>query len=106
MTATDLITEYFDDQIERLETLIDRIETMGNVATTDYSQEIPNYGHVITVRDFKRCVANGSFIDYDGFGHPVKEINGVLKASGIRINPSTAHNDIPRDAEYIVWFNR
>lgn len=42
------------------------------------------------------------FIDYDGFGHPVKD----RKCDpDIYIKPSKRH-EIPEDATHIVWYNR
>lgn len=57
---------------------------------------------VYTVEAFKEYVACGAFIDYDGYGHPVKD---GLADSSIDIHPSKIHK-IPPDATHIIWFNR
>jgi len=66
-----------------------------------YTEELPNYGNLMTVEEFKECCEGGGFIDYDGFGNPVKD----GKASNQRIYPSE-RGFIPKDATHIVWFNR
>lgn len=58
---------------------------------------------VYTVAEFMDHVREGSFIDYDGHGHPVRD---GLADETIFINPSSAHALIPNDATHIVWFNR
>jgi len=62
-----------------------------------------NYGSLITVEHFKLNVQSGGFIDYDGFGHPVK--NNFMN-SHINIYPSEVPNCIPSDATHILWFNK
>jgi len=57
---------------------------------------------VYTVEEFKQYCESKAFIDYDGFGYPVKD----RKADeSIHIKPSTLE-DIPEDATHIIWFNR
>lgn len=58
---------------------------------------------VYTVKEFRGQVESGGFIDYDGFGYPVKD--GFANES-ITIKPSTLEEDLPIDATHIVWFNR
>lgn len=58
---------------------------------------------VYTVAEFLEHVENGSFIDYDGFGHPVKD----RKADqSITIKPSSAKVNLPKDATHVIWYNR
>jgi len=57
---------------------------------------------VYTVDEFIECCNDGSFIDYDGYGHPVKDCKSN---PDIMIEPSK-YKDIPKDATHIVWFNR
>jgi hypothetical protein len=57
---------------------------------------------VYTVAEFLQHVADHSFIDYDGFGYPVK--NGKYDPD-IVISPSKI-DQIPSDATHIVWYNR
>lgn len=69
---------------------------------TEYTAEIPDYGDVMTIEDFRQCVADGSFIDYDGFGYPIKDNKCDNQKP---ISPSTV-DSIPKDATHFVWFNR
>lgn len=57
---------------------------------------------VYTVEEFIECCKDGSFIDDDGWGYPVKD----KKADrGVIIYPSIVHL-IPEDATHIVWYNQ
>lgn len=57
---------------------------------------------VYTVEEFKAHCKSGSFVDYDGYGHPVKD---GLEDNSIYIKPSNVAT-IPKDATHINWFNR
>jgi hypothetical protein len=57
---------------------------------------------VYTVKEFLKHVKCHAFIDYDGYGHPVKD--GKCDPS-IDILPSKV-DEIPKDATHIVWYNR
>ncbi len=57
---------------------------------------------VYTVEEFKKAVECNAFIDYDGYGYPVKN---KLADPKIIILPSKI-DQIPEDATHIVWFNR
>lgn len=59
-------------------------------------------GDLMTVGKFRKCVECGGFIDYDGFGHPVR--NNKADPS-IWIKPSRIH-EIPASATHIVWYNK
>lgn len=67
-----------------------------------YSNPVPDYADVMTVEEFKEAVKHGSFIDYDGFGHPVKD---GMEDEKIYIYPSKIH-EIPEDATHIAWYNK
>lgn len=67
-----------------------------------YTEQIPKYGDLMTVKEFKANVKSGGFIDYDGSGQPVKN---NLRDTTIDIYPSELYN-IPKDATHILWFNR
>ena len=67
-----------------------------------YWEEIPEYGDAMTVEEFKDDVNTGCLIDYDGFGHPMKD--GKM-AGHLDIYPSRV-DIIPEDATHIIWFNR
>lgn len=68
---------------------------------TAYTEELPSYGDVMTVENFRNDCRAGYLIDYDGYGHPVKD----NKMAKIRIYPS-GRDLIPADATHILWFNR
>lgn len=57
---------------------------------------------VYTVAEFLALVDTNAFMDYDGYGYPVKD----NKAARVTISPSSARSDIPEDATHIVWYNR
>ena len=79
--------------------MYDQIVTFSS--TCNYGNT-PDEDDVYTVEEFKKCVSNGAFIDYDGFGYPVKD---KLADGSITIIPSRVKN-IPDDATHIVWYNR
>lgn len=72
------------------------------VAMAKYSEKLPDYGDLMTVKDFVEACKIGAFIDYDGMGHPVK---GKRMMGGMTISPSKL-KEIPKDATHILWFNR
>lgn len=65
--------------------------------------EAQEYGDVMTVGDFRAAVNAGGFVDYDGYGYPIKD--GIVDEQ-IVVMPSTSEQTIPKDATHIVWFNR
>lgn len=67
-----------------------------------YTRPVEDDEDVMTVESFRATVAAGGFIDYDGFGYPVR---GGLAASTVVVLPSRV-DEIPADATHIVWFNR
>ena len=72
------------------------------VQTPNFS-ELPTYGDVMSLDDFIDNVKSGGFIDYDGFGHYVKD----ELESDIIIYPSDVkHYAIRKDFDTIVWYNR
>jgi len=65
--------------------------------------ELPTYGDVMSLADFIDCVNCGGFIDYDGYGHYVK--NGM--ESNIEIFPSDIKFFMIRpEFDTIIWYNR
>ena len=80
----------------------------------DYTREVKfsstdNYGcgpddedDVYTIKEFIENCESGGFIDYDGFGYPVKDSKACTQ---IIIKPSRVA-EIPEDATHIIWFNR
>lgn len=67
-----------------------------------YTEDLPDYGDLMTVDEFKDNCKCGGFIDYDGFGHPVLQ-NKMM--DDVEIKPSRL-DLIPTYATHIIWFNR
>jgi len=68
-------------------------------------EDIPEYGDLMTMEEFKECCDCGGFIDYDGFGNYAS----IKKMSNVGIVPSdfrrkTIHNNTK--FTHIVWFNK
>lgn len=57
---------------------------------------------VYQVDTFRRYCESGMFIDYDGFGHPVRD---SLADPDVWVEPSRLQL-IPADATHVVWYNR
>jgi len=65
--------------------------------------ELPDYGDVMSLEHFIENVKHGLFIDYDGYGHYVKD--GM--ESDISIHPSDVeYGAIRSDFDTIIWYNR
>lgn len=60
-----------------------------------------NFGDLFTVDEFRNMCKMGAFIDYDGYGHPVRD---NLVNNDEAVVPSKMN--IPDDATHIIWFNR
>lgn len=71
---------------------------------TEYVRKIPDYGDLMMVDEFIECCKDGTFIDYDGHGAPVRD-GMVTKGMNHWVYPSE-HHKIPSDATHIIWFNR
>lgn len=73
------------------------------IQTPNFSEDVPEYGDVMNLREFITCCQCGGFIDYDGFGEYIKD----GKTSGIRIYPSDIkYGCIRKDFDQIVWYNK
>jgi hypothetical protein len=64
--------------------------------------EIPNYGDLMTLEDFKEACECGAFIDYDGYGNYAFED----KVSNIETRPSKFLKKRDNRFTHIVWYNR
>ncbi len=71
--------------------------------TNRYGSNPPGEDDVYTVAEFLAKCDGRAFIDYDGFGYPVKD--GKADKS-VTVRPSDARTSIPSDATHVVWFNR
>lgn len=81
-------------------------------------EPLSTYGDLMTIKEFKKNVNYGGFIDYDGYG---KLSNGKLVANNFIVYPSQFKRgkvhygllfetgeliDIPKWATHVMWFNR
>lgn len=65
--------------------------------------DLPDYGTVMSLKEFIENVKSGGFIDYDGYGSYVKD----GKESNITIYPSDiAYGVIREGFDTIIWYNR
>lgn len=71
-------------------------------STNNYGCGPDDEDDVYTVEEFTEQCTSGAFVDYDGFGYPVKD---SLADVEIYIYPSGL-DQIPEDATHIVWFNK
>ena len=78
------------------------IEEVKFTSTGNYGCGPADEDDVYTIEEFKEYCDTGAFIDYDGFGYPVKD---KLSDPSIFIKPSRL-DLIPKDATHIIWFNR
>jgi hypothetical protein len=67
----------------------------------EYNQKLSDFGDLMTVEEFRENVKSGMFIDYDGYGYPVKD----NLCAHLQIYPSELYL-LPKDATHIHWFNR
>ena len=67
-----------------------------------FDQPPEDYGDVMTLKEFITSCVCGAFIDYDGFGHPMKD--GKYDGE-IEIKPSAIGN-IPEGTTHMIWYNR
>lgn len=75
---------------------------MRMLLTPEFS-DLSKHGDLMTLEHWLACVACGGFIDYDGFGHYVRD----GKESQIDIYPSDVeHDSVRKDFDSVMWFNR
>ena len=84
----------------------------------NFFSPIPDYGDVMTLKDFQEECKSGGFIDYDGSGHPAGVESGTSHAEGhtffkghLRMDPNVTirpseYADVPEGTTHIVWFNK
>ncbi len=68
-----------------------------------YTAKIPKYGDILPIEDYIFDVSCHALMDCDGFGHP---ISAGRMDDKIYIYPSNSGQDIPEDADSIIWFNK
>jgi len=72
------------------------------------TQDIPDYGTVMTLNEFKNSVKNGGFVDSDGSGNYIEtDADGNMKMTDVPIYPSDVKEKSLRyKLNKIVWFNK
>lgn len=74
--------------------------------TEHHEYEVPDYGDMFTLEEFRDCVDSGCFIDYDGIGHEAwVSGGGKLMMSSRCVSPSTVF-EVSEQCTHVVWFNR
>jgi len=64
---------------------------------------LPDYGDLMTLKEFIESCKDGMFIDYDGVGHYATE----TEMTDIEVYPSDITNgDIQYEWTHVCWFNR
>lgn len=82
---------------------IDALSREKRLLMTPTFSDVSDFGDMMPLKEFIDCVNDGGFIDYDGYGHYVKN----NQQSDIIIYPSDVkNNSIRKDFDTIIWFNR
>ena len=72
----------------------------------NFIDNIPDYGDVIPIDDFKASVECGMFTDYDGDGHWAKD-KKMTAGYGDNVCDINAIDDaIAHGVTHVVWFNK
>jgi len=91
--------EYQEPEMSQLS----KLDNERRMLMTPEFEDMPDYGDIMSLKDFIGTVNDGGFIDYDGSGNYVKD----GKMSNITINPSDIrYGSIRNDFDTIIWFNR
>lgn len=97
--------DYFQvqDQLEYSSRRCGEIDTQIRMLMEPEFGPIPEYGDVMSLKEFIDCCNSGRFIDYDGSGNYARG----NEMSDITIYPSDVKaGKIRKDFDKVVWFNR
>lgn len=64
---------------------------------------IPNYGDVMTIKDFRESVETGLFVNDDGDGNYA---TSATEMTNIRVDCRERGKHLREDFPYVVWFNK
>jgi hypothetical protein len=99
-------TDSWDEYCDYMKPEWDRFNTLDRekrMLMTPKYHTLPEYGDVMSLKDFILAVKDGMFIDSDGHGNYCRED----KESDISINPSDVRYDSIRDDfDTVIWFNK
>jgi hypothetical protein len=99
----DLSYQDFQKSLEPYSKKVEKLNQEKRLLKVPTFEELPNYGHTMSIDEFIECCKSGMFIDYDGHGNYIK--NNMM--SDITIYPSDIKADKYRkDFNQIIWFNR
>ena len=91
--------EYARSEIKKL----DELSREKRMMMPYKMEEIPDYGDVMSLKDFVECIKDGGFTDDDGYGNYAKD----EMMTNINVYPSDVkHNAIRKDFDAVVWFNK
>lgn len=68
----------------------------------NYTEEIPDYGDIMTIEEWNDCVEQGFFTNDDGSGYFCKD--GKMDRTIEVFSPQAAKMEI--DATHVCWFNK
>jgi len=76
----------------------------------NFFSPIPEYGDLMTLKEFQDHCASGFFIDYDGHGSPAGCQSGIVEGKlcmdpNVILHPSE-YDDVPEGTTHVVWFNK
>lgn len=95
--------EEYCDMRHPEQSVIEKLDAKKRMIMSYTLEEIPEYGDVMSLKDFVKSVNDGWFIDYDGSGNYATKD----KMTNISIYPSDVEKgNIRKDFDSIVWFNR
>lgn len=78
-------------------------QTAYNLIREPKMSEIPDYGDLMILPEFKECVECGGFTDYDGSGNYATETQ--MSDIGVDFNDLLT-GMYPKWVTHIVWFNK
>ena len=84
------------------------LETVPNkTRQARFTTKPPDYGILMTLKNFQKASICAALIDYDGHGHPAakKDAHTMAMDQNITLRPSE-YKDIPLGTTHVVWFNR
>ena len=84
--------------------MIDNNEPLKTAANAALIVAKHGCGDCYTIDDFIDCVECGGFNDFDGSGEFVSKTGEVL--SRIRCNAEWLRYNTPKDAAFIMWYNK
>jgi len=64
-----------------------------------YTEPLPDYGDLMTRKEFHHACLTGQIMSYDGQGYAVR--NNLMAHE-----PLDTSRNIPEDATHIMWFNK